>query len=239
MQLGSPHATTDVVKRVLPERSRPGRPLGRHVLHDPRSRLYPASRARRIANAKHLSAGLPLIQDEAHRCSTAHALCAALNCTPNRTPDRRLLTGADALRVYEKARALEPFELDGYDVPGSSGLLACKAACRLGLIGSYEHAFGVDHALEALVLRPVMTGFKWYSSFDSPDRETGLVEIAPGAEVRGGHEVLAEEIDADRELVWFWNSWGPEFGIEGRFCLTFQTWAQLLEDRGDVTVPIV
>ena len=82
-----------------------------------------------------------------------------------------------------------------------------KAAKQLGWITAYSHAFGIQHALEALVLRPVITGVNWYTSFDTPD-QNGLVAIAPGATVRGGHEVVADGIDADNQLVWFWNSWG-------------------------------
>jgi hypothetical protein len=145
----------------------------------------------------------------------------------------------DAVKIYETAtkRADYPFRSDA--VSGSSGLMACKAACELGLIQSYTHAFGIEHALEALVLRPVMTGVKWYSSFDFPHADTGLVEITPDASVRGGHEVLAYGIDADAQLVWFWNSWGPHYGLEGRFCMTYETWDHLLTDKGDVTVPKV
>jgi len=84
-----------------------------------------------------------------------------------------------------------------------------------------------------------MTGFRWYTSFDSPDPHTGLVEITPDARVRGGHEVVAHEIDAEANLVWFWNSWGPDYGVGGRFCMTFETWGRLLDEQGDVTVPIV
>ena len=73
-----------------------------------------------------------------------------------------------------------------------------KAAKQLGLISSYRHAFGVEHALEALVLRPVITGIRWYTSFDTPD-SNGLVEIASGATVRGGHEIVADEIDAGKQ----------------------------------------
>ena len=116
--------------------------------------------------------------------------------------------------------------------------MVCKAAKQLNLIASYKHAFGLQHALEALVLRPVITGISWYTSFDTPDPTTGLVEIAPGATVRGGHEIVADEIDAENELVWFWNSWGTQFGLGGRFCMKFATWGQLLENQGDVTVPL-
>src|ERR1035438_10050743 len=117
--------------------------------------------------------------------------------------------------------------------------MVCKAAKQLGWITTYQHAFGIQHALEALVLLPVITGVGWYTSFDTPDPTTGLVEIATGATVRGGHEVVADAIDADKQLVWFWNSWGPTFGLGGRFCMSFSTWEQLLSEQGDATVPIV
>ncbi len=96
---------------------------------------------------------------------------------------------------------------------------------------------GIEHALLALVLRPVITGINWYTSFDSAAAD-GLVAIAPGATVRGGHEVVADQIDAPRQLVWFWNSWGTSFGVGGRFAMSFDTWKQLLERTGDVTVPL-
>ena len=118
--------------------------------------------------------------------------------------------------------------------PGGSGLEVCKAAKELGWISSYKHAFGIEHALLALVLRPVITGINWYTSFDTPAAD-GLVAIAPGATVRGGHEVVADQIDAPKQLVWFWNSWGTIFGVGGRFCMSFETWEQLLEQTGDVT----
>src|SRR6266536_3004621 len=71
---------------------------------------------------------------------------------------------------------------------------------------------------------PVITGVNWYSSFDAPDKSTGLVEIAADATVRGGHEIVAEGIDAENELVWFWNSWGTVYALGGRFCMSFDTW---------------
>jgi hypothetical protein len=83
----------------------------------------------------------------------------------------------------------------------------------------------------------VITGINWYTSFDTPDA-TGLVVIAAGATIRGGHEVVADQIDATNQRVWFWNSWGPSYGVAGRFCMSFDTWQQLLEQQGDVTVPM-
>jgi hypothetical protein len=219
----------------LPETPVEGKRLGRHILHDPRSREYAAPTAPQIKSVKHTATGLPLNQGEIGSC-TANALCGALDSAPDfqgGTP----LTETNAVQLYELETKLEGKPYPPND-PGGTGLMVCKAAKQEGLISSYQHAFGIDHALGALMLRPVITGINWYTSFDEPDPQTGEVAIAPGATVRGGHEIVADEIDAPNKLVWFWNSWGSTWGKEGRFCMSFDTWNELLNERGDVTVPI-
>ncbi|HKS49480.1 MAG TPA: hypothetical protein VJT49_31095 [Amycolatopsis sp.] len=225
----------EIVGRQLPEQPFAGRRLGRHVEHDPRSRDYPAERAPKIVSVTHRAAGLPLDQGDIGSC-TANALCGALNSAPNFTGNSPLVE-SDAIRLYELETKLEGKPYPPND-PGGTGLMVCKAGVQLGLISSYHHAFGLRHALEALVARPVITGVTWYSSFDHPDPKTGLVKLTPDATVRGGHEVVADGIDAEKKLVWFWNSWGPGYGLGGRFCMGFDTWDELLHDQGDVTVPI-
>lgn len=229
----------EAYRAVLPDSPMPGKPLGRHIEHDPRSRLFPAPRASSVASVNHAGRGLPLRQLDVHICSTAHSLCAAINCSPQMSRTRQPLTEVDAVWIHDSATRRADFAFRRAGVGGNSALGACRAANNLGLIESYTHAFGIDHALHALVFRPVMTGIKWYSSFDSPDPDTGLVKITQRATIRGGHEVLVYGIDAERNVVWCWNSWGPKFGIGGRFSMSFDTWGLLLRERGDVTVPIV
>ena len=217
----------------LSERVISGKRLGRHVKHDERSRQYPASGGV-IKTVKHGAKGLPLNQGEVGSC-TAEALIGALDSEPDL--QGQPLTQEDAKRLYELETRLENDPYPPND-PGGTGLMVCKAAKQTGLITGYQHAFGIQHALEALVIRPVITGIPWYSSFDTPDPGTGVVAVAPGATVRGGHEIVADEIDLPNELVWFWNSWGPGWGKKGRFCMKFATWDELLKQKGDVTVPI-
>jgi hypothetical protein len=226
---------SDVVRMTIPEQQVEGRRLGRHVVHDPRSRNFEAEAAGAIKSVQHSSFSLPLDQGQIGSC-TANALCGALDSSPDNSSGRRFHE-KDAVSLYELETKLEGEPYPPND-PGGSGLMVCKAAKQLGWISSYQHAFGVDQALRALTLRPVITGVNWYTSFDSPDAN-GLVAIAPNATVRGGHEVLADGIDEPNKLVWFWNSWGKSFGVGGRFCMSFDTWAQLLAERGDVTVPMV
>jgi hypothetical protein len=225
---------TEVIIRRLEELVVANRRLGRYICHDPRSKNFPAARASQIVSVQHQATGLPLDQGQIASC-TATALCGALDSEPNLNANIPL-GDSDAVRIYECLRYIagEPYPpLDR----GGSGLSVCRAAKQIGLITSYEHAFGIQHALEALIRRPVITGVSWYDSFDQPDRN-GLVAIAPGAAVRGGHEIVANGVDAADQLVWFWNSWGPGWGLCGRFCMSFDTWDQLLEQEGDVTVPI-
>jgi hypothetical protein len=223
-----------IYRKQLSESQVQGRRLGRHVEHDPRSRDFVAAAAPQIVSVKHNATALPLDQGQIGSC-TANALCGALDSEPNLnggTP----LAEPDAVKVYELETKLEGQPYPPND-PGGSGLMVCKAAKEMGLISAYHHAFGIEHALKALVLRPVITGVNWYTSFDQPDAN-GLVAIAPDATVRGGHEIVADEIDAPNQLVWFWNSWGTKFGVGGRFCMSFDTWDQLLKERGDATVPV-
>jgi len=222
-----------VVRSTIPEQVVSGRRLGRHIVHDPRSRDYPADAAPAIKSVTHKAVGLPLNQGEIGSC-TANALCGALNSAPDFKGGVHR-NEHDAITLYELETRLEGQPYPPND-PGGSGLEVCQAAKQLAWISAYKHAFGIEHALGALVLRPVITGISWFTSFDSP-APTGLVAIAQGATIRGGHEVVADQIDAENQLVWFWNSWGKSYGVEGRFCMSFDTWDQLLQQQGDVTVP--
>ncbi|MFZ0119139.1 MAG: hypothetical protein WBR33_15315 [Pseudonocardiaceae bacterium] len=225
----------EIVTVRLPEDHVGGKRLGRHVRHDPRSRQFPATRAPQIVSVTHQAVGLPLDQGHIGSC-TANALCGALDSFPN-SSGGTALNETDAIALYELETKLEVNPYPPND-PGGSGLMVCKAATQQGMITSYRHAFGIQHALEALVVRPAITGVNWYSSFDRPDPQTGLVKITADAAIRGGHEIVADGIDADNQLVWFWNSWGTQFGLGGRFCMTFDTWDRLLHEQGDVTVPM-
>jgi hypothetical protein len=225
---------SDFVSVTIPEQQIEGKRLGRHVQHDPRSRSFEAEAAPQIQSVTHQATGLPLNQGQIGSC-TANALCGALDSAPDfagGTP----LDEEKAVSIYELETRLEGKPYPPND-PGGSGLMVCKAAKEMGLITSYKHAFGIDHALAALTLRPVITGVNWYTSFDTPGAD-GVVAIAPGATVRGGHEVVADGIDAENRLVWLWNSWGTDWGLGGRFAMSFDTWDQLLQEQGDVTVPL-
>jgi hypothetical protein len=209
--------------------------LGRLVEHDPASRSYQAARATTaLKKVSWVRVGGPFDQGDLGSC-TGNAVAGVMNTRPFHNATKPLLAETDAVKLYELATRLDnaPGQYPPDDT-GSSGLAACKAAKRLGYITGYRHAFGIQHALEALQLGPVITGVNWYEGFDKP-LPSGLVEIT--GQVRGGHEFEVYGYDPATDLCWAWNSWGKSWGYRGRFCFTSKTWGQLLAERGDVTVP--
>jgi hypothetical protein len=233
-----------IVRIQIPELVVPGKPLGRHIHIDSRSASFPAETAAAIVSVEHKSTGLPLNQLDTSSC-TGNALCGALNCAPHfgtGAQGQVPLTEADALKVYSAEEVLEGIGPYPPNDQGGSGTVVCQAGKNAGMLVGYQHATTIDQALGALVIRPVITGVNWFTSFDTPDA-TGLVAIAKGATVRGGHEFVAVAIDAIEELVWFPNSWGLGYGVAhgsipgGCFCMRFATWATLMSQGGDVTIP--
>jgi hypothetical protein len=207
--------------------------LGRLVEHDERSWNFQAARAPQLVSVEHKRRARPFDQGQIGSC-TGNALTGCLDTAPF-THSR--LGERTALKLYSLAT-----QLDGSpgtyppDDTGSSGLAVCKAAVQLKYISGYTHAFGLQHALEALTLGPVITGIPWFDSFDQP--VGGLLSISPNAGIRGGHEIEVNLISVEHRLVGGFNSWGPDWGLHGRWLMSWDTWSECLAQQGDVTCPI-
>lgn len=225
----------DVSFSLIPEHKVEGKRLGRHQEQaDPRDLRYLAEGATTLVSVTHAAVGLPLNQGDVGSC-TANALCGALNSAP--LYGARTFTEADALTLYKRETLDEGYPYPQFDI-GGTGRAVCKAAKELGWISSYQNAIGLQAALQALVLRPIIVGCKWYTSFDTPLPD-GTVAISPTATVRGGHEIVADELDVENYRVGFWNSWGTGYGVGGRFYMSWHCLWTLLNQGGDVKVPIV
>lgn len=225
--------------RTLHEVRVAGRRLGRHVEHDKRSRDYPAARATvPIGPIRHRRISRILDQGNLGSC-TGNAIAGLLGTEPfyKPWPYHPTMNEAEALKLYERGTQLDAFP-GAYppDDTGSTGLAVAKAAKEAGLIGSYAHAFGVEHALGALMLAPAIAGFQWYDSFDEPVGGR-VIALAAGAVVRGGHEVeLVGIVDRGPDrFVEAVNSWGRAWGHKGHFLIPLDLFERLLDEEGDVT----
>lgn len=204
--------------------------LGRIVNHDPRSLDYPAKTAA-LKTVSHKRRCPPFDQGNIGSC-TGNAMAGMLMTDPYYHPGRHL-TEVSALKFYSYATAHDstPGTYPPDDT-GSSGLAVAKAAKAYGYCRSYAHAFGLQHALGALVAAPVIVGVNWYEGFDNPDSR-GHVTIS--GSVRGGHEFELVGLDTAAQTVRACNSWGTSYGDGGFFSFSWVDFDRLLSESGDVT----
>ena len=232
-----------IYRRHIPEYVIPGRRLGRHIKHDPRSLRYQVPRlSGAVQSVKH-ARQIPVLDQGSLGSCTGNACEGALGTAPiyatipagvpARPTGDAQRDEQQAVALYSAATSLDDY--DGIYPPtdtGSDGLSVAKAAQKLGLISGYRHATSLDAALAALSVRPVITGVSWYEGMDEPDT-SGRVRVR--GQVRGGHEFVLDEIDADRRLIGFTNSWSTAWGVGGRAYISFDDFDRLLHEQGDVT----
>jgi hypothetical protein len=232
----------DEVKRHIPWSDTPF-PLGRSIWHDPKSLDFPAETARALKTTYH-PRRIPILDQLKLGSCTGNAETGLLGTEPFYTAIKDKLGAktptydeAMAVSIYSEATHYDPWPGEfPPDDTGSTGLAVMKVARKRGWITSYRHAFGLDHALHALVLRPVIIGIPWYNDMFNPG-PGGLISVGGG--VAGGHEVVLDSIDVENRLVGGANSWNSTWGANGRFKLTWDTFDALLKDEGDVTTAVI
>lgn len=215
-------------------------PLGRRLdaEHDERSRSFQAVASPVLRTVNHAHFGPVLDQQNLGSC-TGNAAAHALATRP--MYQHRYYTEADAIRFYSRATEVDNFA--GYykvgdpnsEDTGSDGLSVCKALKEFGEITSYTHAFSLAQALGALVLGPILIGIPFY---DGMFRLNSGGFMVPSGSIAGGHEMCLVGINATGNYVTGINSWGPGWGLKGRFKMAFEHLGRLLSEDGDATVPV-
>jgi hypothetical protein len=207
--------------------------LGRHVEHDPRSKSFPAPRATTLKTVRH-QRNVPIFDQGQLGSCTGNAAVGMWSTQKFQGQGDEAM----AVSVYSEATHIDGIP-SAYppDDTGSSGLAVMRTLFARKLIKGYCHAFGLDHVLASLVNAPGITGITWLTGCDSPDAN-GVVSYS--GTVRGGHEIelIGLDLDASAEgggLVWFANSWGTGWGLNGYFAMTFADYGKALADNGDAT----
>lgn len=236
--------TWTVEHRRIPEIIVEGKRLGRHIRHDSRSLAYRHQRRHApqawvsVEHARHI----PILDQGRVGSCTGNAMTGALGSDPCYGPLAARPAGVSldentALAIYSAAETIDG---DGPYPPqdnGSSGLSVAQAALNEGVIAGYTHCFTAYEIADALQDWCLIFGVNWYDSFDHPD-SNGLITISPGAQVRGGHEILCRVIDVERQLLGCDNSWGTSWGQYGAFWMSWATAERLLAEGGDAVVSI-
>ncbi len=161
-----------------------------------------------------------------------------------------------AYNLYKRAQQLDQWAGENYE--GTSVLAGAKAVSELvnasgqKYISEYRWAFGLADVLLALAHQgPVVLGLNWYRDMFNVD-VNGFIR-ATGT-LMGGHCLLAvgveiisnvadpttlAEIDLDASYVTLHNSWGRDWGNDGKCKITVRDLQKLLNESGDACVPMV
>lgn len=226
--------------------------LDRLVQFDERSKLYRAVEG--IEDA-------PLVskqwQCNTHNDQGREGACVGFAWSHELAARPRIIeTDAEfALRIYNRARQLDPWPGEDYD--GTSVLAGIKAVQEMKnsrgnpLIREYRWAFGAEDVVRVLGNRgPVVLGIEWHSSQYYPD-ENGRIWL--NGDVVGGHAILAkginivwkdpngpqtfDNVDDLKSLITLHNSWGPDWGKGGDAWFTVYELNYLLGRDGEACIP--
>jgi len=229
-----PRVTDQPVHRI-PEQVVPGKRLGRHVRHDPRSLSYLVPETTTPTTAMWTRRVPVFDQGDTGSC-TGNAAAGVLGTDPfySTLPAGLVDDEGEAVKLYSSATGIDDYP-GTYppDDTGSDGLSVAKACQKAGLISGYQHITSVAAAQTAIKSGPFIVGCNWYTSMDNPN-SGGLVTVS--GSIRGGHEFECHGYDAEYDRWWFTNSWGTSWGKDGTFCMSSASFARLLSEQGDATV---
>lgn len=122
------------------------------------------------------------------------------------------------------------------DDTGSSGLGACRALKKAGLLGGYVHATSLRGLAALLQTGPLMWGMPWMDAFFSPAGTGSFIDKDPNWQasgIAGGHEIYGRGIetwddhDPSKVVLVFDNSWDTSWGDQGSFRMTGATYNKL------------
>jgi Papain family cysteine protease len=211
----------------MPAPVRPG--FGRLIAPDARDKQYPMRRLiRRVAlpasRMWRSKRAFVLDQGQTSACvgySWAGFLSAA--------PFMHWISPEDAARFYRLAQDNDEWPGTGYD--GSSVRGGAKALTTLGLItGEYVWAAKETDVWDFVRGRgPVVAGTTWLTGMFDPDTK-GYLKLTGGEE--GGHAWLILGANAKRSAYRMQNSWGTNWGQQGRAWIRREDFKVLLEETG-------
>lgn len=139
-----------------------------------------------------------------------------------------------ARSIYKRAQEIDPWE--GEDYEGTSVLAGIKIAMRDQHYSEYRWGFGLNDLIAGVGYKgPAVLGLNWYSGMFNTNSE-GF--IAPTGSRTGGHCILCTAVNPKSRTFVLHNSWGQDWGNNGRALITFDHMERLLHERGEACFPV-
>jgi hypothetical protein len=219
--------------------------LGRHIELDPRSLLYATAETPHPIKPLEWLAPIPTLdQGQLGSCvgnaATRHlAALLGVSGIAEAALAGKTLSATDARQDEQFAVEVyhESTVADGYPGTypptdtGSSGLGACRALKKAGLIHSYHWATTLRAWATLMQKGGTIIGVPWYEAWFSPSND-GFVDNGNWQDsgIAGGHEVYVEAIEAwddqdpSKAIFRVHNSWGDGWGDHGCFRMRGSTY---------------
>jgi hypothetical protein len=112
----------------------------------------------------------------------------------------------------------DPYKLDKTSPPSN----LVEEALKRPILAYFRVTGGTEGICSALSLGCfVSIGVPWFDKWMDTDRDGNLAEVTELDDVAGGHEVFLYGYDIPKQLFYGQNSWGKEWGKNGRFTMPF------------------
>ncbi len=82
---------------------------------------------------------------------------------------------------------------------------------------------------------PVVLGLNWYTGMMDA---TADGQIMKSGAVEGGHSICAFGVNVPQRRIKLINSWGKDWGDEGRCWISYDDMEALLAEQGEACIPI-
>lgn len=150
-----------------------------------------------------------------------------------------------ALSSRSRFNAPFPTPLSPYDFHKAGQVKGGAASIRGGakllreikVIRSYYWTTDVDVIANYLLnYGSVVVGSSWREGMMLPSPEVGM--ITPTGSIVGQHAYLVDGVNLRRQIIRLRNTWGNEWGRKGYAYMTLDDFSSLLDDDGEVCLPV-
>jgi hypothetical protein len=136
--------------------------------------------------------------------------------------------------IYKEAQKIDEWAGENYD--GTSVRAGAKYLKNTGKISSYLWAFNLTTLINTVLnIGPVVVGTNWYYGMFFPDR-SGLIRLS--GRLCGGHAYVINGIDINKKQFRIKNSWGKNWGHQGRAFISFANMERLIRERGEICLAV-